>query len=108
MLHCLGDLVCISPDYAQPGLLRNHSEVLRCYERLAMHFTDHCFDYLLAQLRNNNEKERIKALLVLTHLANSSETAFQGRVCVFQQVFLLESYKHVRFIFFQNDIIALM
>lgn len=86
MLHSLSDLICIAPDYAQPELLRNHCEVLRCYERLTMHFTDHCLDQIILQLRNNNDKERVKALLILTHLVNSSEKAIQGRVDIFLQV----------------------
>jgi hypothetical protein len=80
ILQALSDLVCISPDYAQPELLRNHSEVLRCYECFALHFTDNTIDQLIVQLRNNNEKERIKAILVITHLTSySTEHAIQRR-----------------------------
>lgn len=87
-LHNISDFICISPDYAQPELLRNHSEVLRCYERLTVHFTDHCLDYLLAHLHNNNEKERVKALLILTHLTNSSENVIQNKIKEFLQTLL--------------------
>lgn len=79
ILHAIGDVVCISPDYAQPDSLRSHSEVLRCYECLATHFTDHTVDYVIAQLKNNNEKERIRALLILAHLTNSAEAAIHSR-----------------------------
>ncbi|KAF5275577.1 hypothetical protein FQA39_LY06689 [Lamprigera yunnana] len=88
ILQSISELICIAPDYAQPELLRNHSEVLRCYERLTLHFTDHCLDYLIMQVRNNNEKERIKALLVLTHLVNSSEAVIQSKINVFLQALL--------------------
>lgn len=73
ILNNLSDLVCISPDYAQPDLLKSHSEVLRCYSCFALHFTDHTIDQLVNQMRNNNDKEKIKALIVLTHLITYSE-----------------------------------
>lgn len=80
ILQALSELVCVSPDYAQPDLLRNHSEVLRCYECFALHFTDNTVDQLILQLKNNNEKERIKAILVITHLTSySTEHAIQRR-----------------------------
>lgn len=79
ILHTLSDLVCISADYAQPELLKSHSEVLRCYSCFALHFTDHTIDQLVIQLRNNNEKERIKALFVLTHLITYSEESVVQR-----------------------------
>lgn len=79
ILQTIGDVVCASPDYAQPESLRSHSEVLRCYECLATHFTDHTVDYIIGQLKNNNEKERIRALLVLAHLTNSAEAAIHSR-----------------------------
>lgn len=79
ILQALSEIVCVSPDYAHPDSLRSHSEVLRCYECLANHFTDHTVDHLIGQLKNNNERERIRALLVLTHLTNSSESAVHSR-----------------------------
>lgn len=80
ILVTLLDSICILPDYAQPELLRTHSETLRCYECLALHFTDHTMDHLLTQLKNNSEKERVKSLLVLTHLTNSIDSAIKTRI----------------------------
>lgn len=79
-MQTLSELVCISPDYAQPELLRTHSEVLRCFECLAIYFTDHTLDHLLQQIKNNNEKERVKVICVLTHLVNSSEVSIKTRL----------------------------
>ncbi|KAJ8979536.1 hypothetical protein NQ317_017684 [Molorchus minor] len=57
----------------------SHSEVLRCYECFALHFTDSTIDQLVMQLKNNNDKERIKALLVITHLISySGEQTIKG------------------------------
>ncbi|XP_056636032.1 maestro heat-like repeat-containing protein family member 1 [Diorhabda sublineata] len=72
ILSNLFDLVCVSPDYAQPGFLKSHSEVLRCYESFALHFTDNTIDQLLSQLKNNNDKEKVKSLIVITHLVSHS------------------------------------
>ncbi|XP_076271212.1 maestro heat like repeat family protein c11.1 isoform X2 [Rhynchophorus ferrugineus] len=80
ILSQLSDLICISPDYAQPELLRSHSEVLRCYECFALHFTDITIDKILAHLKNNNEKEKLKGLIVITHLiCYSPEQTIQRR-----------------------------
>ncbi|CAH1975455.1 unnamed protein product [Acanthoscelides obtectus] len=77
ILNTLFDLVCVSPDYAQPALVKSHSEVLRCYECFALYFTDSTVDHLLSQLRNNNDKDRVRALLVFTHLIS-----YSGEQCI--------------------------
>lgn len=53
---------------------------LRCYECFALHFTDFTVDQLINQLKNNNDRERVKALLVITHLISySGEQAIKRR-----------------------------
>nr|CAI5839463.1 unnamed protein product [Callosobruchus analis] len=80
ILNTLFDLVCVSPDYAQPALVKSHSEVLRCYTCFALHFTDSTVDHLLSQLKSNNDKDRVRALLVFTHLISySGEQCIKGR-----------------------------
>lgn len=74
------DLVCISPDYAQPASAKNHYEVLRCFNSIAGHFLDRVVELLIQQLKNNNDRERIKALFVVTHLVNSSENLICPRI----------------------------
>lgn len=80
IFQSVSDSICVNPDYAQPNSLRQHSEGLRCYECLASHFTDHTIDYLINQLKNNNEKERIRSLLVISHLTNSVESVIRNRL----------------------------
>uniref|UniRef100_A0A6P7GVH6 Maestro heat-like repeat-containing protein family member 1 n=1 Tax=Diabrotica virgifera virgifera TaxID=50390 RepID=A0A6P7GVH6_DIAVI len=80
ILSTLFDLLNISPDYAQPSFLKSHSEVLRCYECFVLHFTDNTMDQLLSQLKNNNDKEKVKSLIVITHLISySGDQAIKGR-----------------------------
>ncbi|KAJ4431384.1 hypothetical protein ANN_19981 [Periplaneta americana] len=74
------DLVCTSPDYAQPATAKNHYEVLRCFDCIAGHFLDKVVELLIQQLKNNNDRERIKALFVVTHLVNSSENLIRSRI----------------------------
>ncbi|KAH1014351.1 hypothetical protein HUJ04_003198 [Dendroctonus ponderosae] len=81
ILSTLSDLICLNPDYAQPDSARCHSEVLRCYECIAVHFTDTTIDRLLVHLKNNNDKEKLKGLIVITHLiAYSSEQTIHRRL----------------------------
>lgn len=80
VLQMLSELICVSPDYAQPELLRTHSEVLRCFECFALHYSDYIVDHIINQMRNNNDKERIKGLLVLTHLTNTTEGVVRSRL----------------------------
>nr|CAD7202277.1 unnamed protein product [Timema douglasi] len=45
-----------------------------------LHFTDRVVELLVQQLKNNNGRERIKALFVITHLVNSSENRVNSRL----------------------------
>lgn len=80
ILQSVSDSICFTPDYVQPNLLMKHSEGLRCFECLASHFTDHTIDYLTGQLKNNHEKERIRSLLVISHLTNFAENVVRNRL----------------------------
>lgn len=76
----LFDLVCVNPDYERPQTVKGHYEVLRCFDRLFAVHADRVSDMLLVQLRSNNERERIKSLLVLTHLCNQYEPFVRARL----------------------------
>lgn len=79
LLHTLSDLITPMPDYVRPETVKNQAEVLRCYDQIAKHFCDKTVDHLTQMLKNNNEKDRIKALLVVTHLVNSSDSVIKTR-----------------------------
>ncbi|KAK9870559.1 hypothetical protein WA026_008120 [Henosepilachna vigintioctopunctata] len=70
IMQNLSELLDPSPDYAKPDTLKTHSEVLRCYECLALYFTDSVVDQLASQLKNNNDKEKVKGLSIITHLTS--------------------------------------
>ncbi|XP_053688196.1 maestro heat-like repeat-containing protein family member 1 [Sabethes cyaneus] len=73
IIATLFDLVCVNPDYEKPQTVKGHYEVLRCFDLMASNYGKKIIAILLLHLRSNNERERIKSLLVLTHLTNTSE-----------------------------------
>ncbi|KAH8408933.1 hypothetical protein KR009_004065 [Drosophila setifemur] len=81
ILH-LFDLVYVYPDYEKPQTVKGHYEVLRCFHLLAGHpaYSIRIMDTLLMHLRNNSERERMKCLLILTHLLNSCAGNIEGQV----------------------------
>lgn len=78
IIATLFDLVTSRPDYEKPQTVKGHYEVLRCFDLMANDFGIKIVDILLIHLRSNNERERIKALLVLTHLTNTSAETIIG------------------------------
>lgn len=80
LLSTLSEVICISLDFAQPETIKTQSEVLRCFDRIAKYFCDKTVDHLIQMLKSNNEKEKIKSLLIVTHLVNSSDSTIKSRV----------------------------
>lgn len=76
----LFDLVCVIPDYGRPQTSKGHYEVLRCFDLLLPIYSEKVLDMLFVQLRSNNERERIKALLVVTHVTNVKSDVVARRV----------------------------
>ncbi|XP_063838990.1 maestro heat-like repeat-containing protein family member 1 [Ostrinia nubilalis] len=71
--HVLFNLILVEPDYDQPHTVKNHFEVLRCFDHMAGQFPDQTIESLLHQCKNNQEKDRMKAVIILTHLTTSSQ-----------------------------------
>lgn len=71
--HVLFHLVVLEPDYDQPQTVKNHFEVLRCFDHMARQYSDQTIEGLLHQCKNNQEKDRMKAVIILTHLTTSSQ-----------------------------------
>lgn len=80
LISNLFDLVCVIPDYGRPQTSKGHYEVLRCFDLLLPIYSEKVLDMLLVQLRNNNERERIKALLVVTHVTNAKSDLVAKRI----------------------------
>lgn len=82
----LFDLVCVNPDYEKPQTVKGHYEALRCFDLLLGIYSTKIFDMLLVQLRNNNERERVKSLLVLIHLTNKYDSVIRPRSTDFTEL----------------------
>lgn len=83
LIVSLFDLVCVNPDYEKPQTVKGHYEVLRCFDLLLEIYSTKIFDMLLVQMRSNNERERVKSLLVLTHLTNTYDHLIRPRTADF-------------------------
>lgn len=73
LIASLFDLVCVNPDFERPQTTKGHYEVLRCFDLLSEVFGQQIVEVLLIQLRSNNQSERIKSVLVVTHLCSTAE-----------------------------------
>lgn len=86
LISNLFDLVCVIPDYVRPQTAKGHYEVLRCFDLLIPIYSEKVLDMLLVQLRSNSERERIKALLVVTHVTNVKSDVVGQRIDLITEV----------------------
>lgn len=86
LISNLFDLVCVIPDYVRPQTAKGHYEVLRCFDLLLPIYSEKVLDMLLVQLRSNSERERIKALLVVTHVTNVKSDVVGKRIDTITEV----------------------
>ena len=71
LLNTLFTQGSLSPDYAQPSTVKNHYEVLRCFEIVARSHLNQVLIFLLVKTEIPAEKTRIASLAVIKHLVNS-------------------------------------
>ncbi|XP_076028308.1 maestro heat-like repeat-containing protein family member 1 isoform X3 [Oratosquilla oratoria] len=71
ILNALFSQVCTVPNYIEPYTVKNHYEVLRCYNTLTRHFQDYVLMHLISRLENASYMQRVGALTVTKHLLNS-------------------------------------
>ncbi|XP_038223238.1 maestro heat-like repeat-containing protein family member 1 [Zerene cesonia] len=76
--HVLCNLVLLEPDYDQPHTVKNHFEVLRCFDHMATQYPDQTIEMLLHMCKNNQERERMRAVIILTHLTTSSQVFIEN------------------------------
>lgn len=75
----LFDLICTNPDFEKPVAVRSHTEVLRCYDLLANTYGEKLIDIISTRFKSNDEREKVKALMLLTHLTNTKEKVVKLR-----------------------------
>lgn len=98
LISNLFDLVCIYPDYEKPQTVKGHYEVLRCFHLLSGVYATKIMETLLMHLRNNSERERIKSLLILTHLLNTSTVNVENKLHAFMECLkqMITSEKNIK------------
>lgn len=69
----LFDLICANPDFEKPVAVRSHNEVLRCYDLLAKNYGEKIMEIISTRFKSNDDREKTKALMLLTHLTNTSD-----------------------------------
>ncbi|XP_075211694.1 maestro heat like repeat family protein c11.1 isoform X2 [Lycorma delicatula] len=80
LLTCLGSMVVVIPDYKNPQTVKNHSEVLRCYDRLGGHLREKLTEHLLKHLTSGSDRDKVEGLIVTNHLLSGSENVLQPRI----------------------------
>lgn len=86
IINTLFDLISVNPDYENPHSSKSHFEVLRCYALLAKNYGEKILDVLLIRLRSNDEREKIKCLLLLTYLTNSKDDVVFKKIREFKTI----------------------
>jgi len=62
--------VCCPPDYTKQNTVKNHNEILRCYDTMMKHFPAKLVSGLLNKVDSSEERVKIGALTVVRHLLN--------------------------------------
>jgi hypothetical protein len=80
VVNAIFDLICVNPDFEKPIAVRSHNEVLRCYDLVARNYGDKVNDMILVKFKAYDDSEKVKALILLTHLTNTSEAIVKLKV----------------------------
>lgn len=67
----LFDFICANPDFEKPVAVKSHNEVLRCYDMLAKNYGERVMEIISQKFKSNDDREKVKALMLLTHLTHT-------------------------------------
>lgn len=73
VINAIFDLICANPDFEKPIAVRSHNEVLRCYDLVAKSYGSKVNDMILLKFKSYDDSDKVKALILLTHLTNTSD-----------------------------------
>ncbi|KAK9509950.1 hypothetical protein O3M35_004832 [Rhynocoris fuscipes] len=80
ILFTLGNMIVIPPDFTLPPTVKQHSEVLRCYDHIGANFGEKLCDLVLKHLRMGNEKEKVESLIIISHLISGNDNVLGSRM----------------------------
>ncbi|KAG5684005.1 hypothetical protein PVAND_013258 [Polypedilum vanderplanki] len=110
VVSAIFDLICVNPDFEKPIAVRSHNEVLRCYDLIARNFGEKVNDIILLKFKANDERDKVKALILLTHLTNTSDDVVKLKVndylLIIRQMLMTEKTFKVKLIILRS-IVAL-
>ncbi|KAJ1195196.1 hypothetical protein NDU88_004477 [Pleurodeles waltl] len=79
LLLSLYPQICITSDPSLQLIVKNQTEVLRCFSVLACSFPDRLLAYILPKLENHNEKIRLGTLVIMKQIINSASVQMEGK-----------------------------
>lgn len=79
ILNGLYPLLQYVPDYTDPPTVKNYNEMLRCFEKLCLPFSDRLMAFLFLKMETKEENSRVGTLNVLKHLVNSCDDALKDK-----------------------------
>ncbi|KYO40928.1 maestro heat-like repeat-containing protein family member 1 isoform B [Alligator mississippiensis] len=88
LLSALHPQICAPADPSVPLMVKNHTEVLRCFTVLACSFPDRVLVFLLPKLENSNERVRVGTLLIMRQIINCAASQME-----IKKPFILSSMK---------------
>ena len=89
ILNVMFQQACIVPDYSIPKTVKNHYEILRCYDIVMKVFPEKLVHVLLSKLDSSEEKTKIGSLIILKHLLNLSTEVLGERLAdIFEKLSL--------------------
>lgn len=65
------DVINATPDFENPVASRSHNEVLRCYDLLTKTYGSKVMEVIHTKFKSNDDRDKVKALMLLTHLTNT-------------------------------------
>ena len=68
IFNTLFQQICTIPDYNRPATVKNHNEILRCYNTMMINYPGKLVNGLLNKVDNSEERMRVGALTVIRHL----------------------------------------
>ena len=79
IFNTLFQQICIIPDYNKPSSVKNHNEILRCYDTMMRNYPAKLVSGLLNKVDNSEERLKVGALTVIKHLL-SLQTEILGEL----------------------------
>eukprot|EP00118_Oscarella_pearsei_P020078 m.216312 g.216312 ORF g.216312 m.216312 type:complete len:1058 (+) comp39860_c0_seq3:99-3272(+) len=73
LMNNLHPVACVPADFSNPVTVKNHNELLRCFNVLTKSYSDRVVGFLLTKLEIKEERSRIGTLEILKYLINSSD-----------------------------------